>query len=283
MFKKLFQKSFSQVTLSSAALLSFLLLGCAGGDKLQSRTEQCQADFKESKKLMLGEDYFDAREALHDLLANCTGTGFMEEGQFLLAESYFLGEEWIEAYSEYNIFINHYPSSPQAPLATYKKGLSAWSHDYVPGRDETYTNDAVKAFDEFVKVFPEHIKKDSAVFYLNQLSERLADREMATAILYLKMREPQATAIYLQQFIKNFPDSERYGEALALLVESYTRLDQFEQADTYLSEMDSKLKGQPLANRINGLREELKEKRENHMLLIEEERADKLKKMEERR
>lgn len=283
MFKNLFQKSFSRGILSSGALLSFLLLGCAGDDKLQSRTEQCQADFKESKKLMLDEDYFDAREALHGLLANCTGTGFMEEGQFLLAESYFLGEEWIEAYSEYNIFINHYPSSPQAPLATYKKGLSAWSHDYVPGRDETYTNDAIKAFDEFVKVFPEHIKKDSAVFYLNQLSERLADREMATAILYLKMKEPQATAIYLQQFIKNFPDSERYGEALALLVESYTRLDQFEQADTYLSEMDSKLKGQPLANRIPVLREELKEKRENHMVLIEEERAEKLKKMEERR
>jgi len=261
--------------------LAFTLSSCSSSEQLLSRTEQCKIDFKEAFDLLKDEDYFDAREKLHTILGNCTGTGFMEDAQYLLAEAHFSSEEWIEAYSEYNLFINHYPSSPKAPLASYRKGLAAWSQDYVPGRDETYTNDAIKAFNSFVKIYPEHAKIDSAKFYLSDLSERLADREMATAILYLKMKEPQATAIYLQEFITNFPSSKRYGEALALLVESYTRLEQFEQAENYLAMMGEKLDKKVYGSQMRDLKEDLEDSRKDYQEALETKRLEKLKRMKE--
>lgn len=271
------------------ALVSLFLGACSSSDKVLSRTEQCKLDMKQAKELMADEDYFDAREHLNATLANCTGTGFMEDAQYLLAESYFLAEEWVEAYGEYNIFINHYPSSPQAPMAYYRKGLAAWSTDYVPGRDESYTNDAIKAFQEFARIYPQNAKMDSAQYYLQDLSERLADRELATSILYLKMREPQATAIYLQDFLKKFPESKNIPKALALLVESYTRLDQFEQADKYLAQMNEKLtalaehpkKAKEYQSKIAELKSDLDDRKAEFQEELEEARQKKLKRKEQ--
>lgn len=261
-------------------LLGFTLTlsSCSSAEKVLSRTEQCKQDYNEARQLINDEDYFDARENLNSILANCSGTGFMEEAQFQLAESHFLADEWIEAYGEYNIFLNHYPSSPSAPLAFYRKGLSAWSHDYVPGRDEAYTQDALDAFDEFLRVYPQNPKADSANYYVQNLRERLAKREMATAILYLKMREPQATAIYLQDFLKTFPDSKLYPQALALLVESYTRLDQFEQAQEYLTLMSQKLDAAQYQSQIASLNEDLMERKLEYNSDLEDARKQKLKK-----
>lgn len=265
------------IALSLIAFLSGAMTSCSSKDKLLSRTEQCQADMTESKSLLADEDYQDARINLNAVLANCTGTGFMEDAQYHLAESYFQAEEWIDAYGEYNIFLNQYPSSPSAPMAFYKKGLSAWSQEYVPGRDETYTNDAIKAFNEFIRVYPENAKVDSAQYYMSDLIERLADRELATAVLYLKMREPQATAIYLQQFLKDFPNSSKKPKAYALLVESYTRLDQFQEAEKYLHTMRETLDKEKYADQIAELASDLKEKQEDYQEELEDSRIEKLK------
>lgn len=162
-------------------------------------------------------------------------------------------------------------------MAFYKKGLSAWSQEYVPGRDETYTNDAIKAFNEFIRVYPENAKVDSAQYYMNDLVERLADRELATAVLYLKMREPQATAIYLQQFLKDFPNSAKKPKAYALLVESYTRLDQFQEAEKYLHTMRETLDKEKYAEQIAELASDLKEKQEDYQEELEDSRIEKLK------
>ena len=50
----------------------------------------------------------------------------------------------------------------------------------------------------------------------------------------MRMDKPQATVIYLKEFLDNYPKSKRRKESLFMISEAYTKLDQFEAARSYL-------------------------------------------------
>ena len=226
----------------------FLLTTCAlvfwncssSGEKKVSRVEQCKAIFSDADELMKEQSYFSAREPLLEVQNTCSGTGFMEKSQWLLAQSYFLSEEWMEARAEYSLFLEQYPSSPHSPLSSYKKAVSAYNVEYVPGRDNSFTQKAIRDFDAFLSNFPENVKIDSAKIFKKELLERLADQQLAIAVLYSRMSEPQASAIYLKEMLATYPNSRKTFDALVLLCEMYIRLDQFEQAQEFITQLQNR-------------------------------------------
>lgn len=158
----------------------------------------------------------------------------MEQTQFLLAESYFNLEEWLEARGEYGSFANNFPSSPFVETAEFRKAVSAFNIEYNIDRDETNTTLAMRDFEKFASNYPESPLTDSVNHYLNLLLERRAERDYRVGKLYHKLGHPQSTAIYMKEFLDLYPKSKRRPEALVLLVQSYAELDQFETARFYL-------------------------------------------------
>jgi outer membrane protein assembly factor BamD len=210
------------------------------GEKKLSRVEQCKAIFSDADELMQEQSYYSAREPLLEVQNTCSGTGFMETSQLLLAQSYFLSEEWMEARAEYALFVEQYPSSPHSPLSSYNKAVSAYNVDYVPGRDNSFTQKALRDFDAFLSNYPENVKNDSAKIFKKELLERLAEEQLAIAVLYSRMSEPQASAIYLKEMLNTYPNSRKIFDALVLLCEMYIRLDQFEQAQEFITQLQNR-------------------------------------------
>ncbi|MBQ2594744.1 MAG: hypothetical protein II567_15880, partial [Candidatus Riflebacteria bacterium] len=60
-------------------------------------TEWCRIRFEGAEELFKKEKYGRATDRLEEILSTCAGTGYMEQAQFLMAESYFNMEDWIEA------------------------------------------------------------------------------------------------------------------------------------------------------------------------------------------
>ncbi|MDD7297872.1 Beta-barrel assembly machine subunit BamD [Fibrobacter intestinalis] len=215
------------------AIFAFLFSACApegGGD----RTQMCKNRFDSADKDFKAGRYGRVKEPLEEILNLCIGTGYMEQTQFLLAESYFNLEEWLEARGEYGSFINNFPSSPFIETAEFRKAVSSFNIEYNIDRDETNTTLAMKDFEKFISNYPESPLLDSVNHYMLLLLERRAERDFRTARLYRKLGHPQSTVIYMKEFLDLFPQSKRRPEALYLLVESYAELDQFESARYYL-------------------------------------------------
>ena len=92
----------------------------------------------------------------------------------------------------------------------------------------------MKDFERYLDDYPETPLRDSVNYYYEQLVERLAEKEFQTARLYMRMDKPQATVIYLKEFLDNYPKSKRRQESLFMITEAYTKLDQFDAARSYL-------------------------------------------------
>ncbi len=226
------KKVFSPILCLTLGILTFS--ACAPSEGGGDRTQMCKNRFDAADKEFKEGHYGRVKAPLEEILNLCIGTGYMEQTQFLLAESYFNLEEWLEARGEYGSFVNNFPSSPFNETAEFRKAVAAFNIEYNIDRDETNTTLAMRDFEKFISNHPESPLIDSVNHYLNLLLERKAERDFRTARLYHKLGHPQSSAIYMKEFLDLYPKSKRRPEALSLLVKSYAELDQFESARYYL-------------------------------------------------
>jgi len=223
-------------------ILSILIIlvqtfSCSSNKYSGSITEKCKAEYSAAETKYKAGKYWSAKDDLNEILQNCTGTGVMEEAHFMLAEVHFRLEEWAEAREEYGSFVNFFPGSPFTETAAYRKAVSAYNLSYKDSRDQSNTTFAIRDFNRFGSDYPNSGLLDSAVMYLDSLSNRVAENDFKIARLYSKMGEPGAAAIYLKEFLDDFPKSPRQKEAIVLLISSYIDMKEFSAAKFYLERL----------------------------------------------
>jgi len=210
---------------------------CSSNTHSGSTTERCKAQFNAAEAKYKAGKYWRVKDDLNEILQNCTGTGVMEETHFMLAETHFHLEEWIEAREEYGSFVNFFPGSPYSETAAYRKAVSAYNLSYKDSRDQSNTSFAIRDFNRFGADFPNSVLLDSAFMYLDSLNNRVAENDFQIARLYSRMREPGAAAIYLKEFLDEFPKSPRQKEVIVLLISSYIDMKEFSAAKFYLERL----------------------------------------------
>ena len=212
------------------------MMGCSTtSTSKMTHTDWCQKRYNEAEELYKAKKYGRSIEKLEGILSTCAGSGYMEQAQFLLAESHFNLEQWIEARGEYGSFIVNFPGSPFAETAEYRKAISSFNMDYKIDRDESNTTTAMKDFERYLANHPSTPLRDSVNYYYNLLVDRVAEKEFQTGRLYLRMEKPQAAVIYFKEFLETYPNAKRRQETLFLISDAYTDLDQFESARQYLA------------------------------------------------
>ena len=210
--------------------------GCASSDGAKkTHTQFCKEKFDKAEELY-------KKDKLEEIMSYCAGTGYLEQTSFLLAESYFNLEEWIDARGEYGSFITNFPGSPFVETAEFKKAISSFNMEFRVSRDEANTTIAMKDFERYLSNHPDTPLRDSINYYYALLVERLAEKEFQTARLYLRMDKPQAAVIYFKEFLETYQQSKRRKESLFLISQAYTDLDQFETAREYLTLAKQELK-----------------------------------------
>lgn len=215
---------------------AFLISSCATGThEKMTHTQWCGTRYAKAEELFKAGKYGRTIEKLEDILSTCAGTGYMEQAQFLIAESHFNMEDWIEARGEYGSFIVNFPGSPFIETAEFRKAISSFNMEFRVSRDEANTTVAMKDFERYLSNHPDTPLRDSVNYYYGLLVDRLAEKEFQTARLYLRMEKPQAAVIYFKEFLETYPYAKRRPEALIMISQSYNDLDQFETAKLYLN------------------------------------------------
>jgi len=212
-------------------------LSCSSNTYTGSITEKCKAQYKAAEVKYKAGKYWNVKDDLNEILQNCSGTGVMEETHFLLAEAHFRLEEWMEAREEYGSFVNFFPGSPYAETAAYRKSVAAYNLSYKDSRDQSNTSFAIRDFNRFGSDYPNSALLDSAVMYLDSLNNRVAENDFQIARLYSRMGEPGAAAIYLKEFLDEFPKSPRQKEVIVMLISSYIDMKEFAAAKFYLERL----------------------------------------------
>ena len=212
------------------------MTGCSStSNEKMTHTDWCKKRYENAEELYKAKKYGRTVEKLEEILSTCAGSGYMEQAQFLIAESHFNLEQWIEARGEYGSFIVNFPGSPFAETAEFRKAVSSYNMEYKIDRDESNTTTAMKDFERYLANHPSTPLRDSVNYYYNNLVDRVAEKEFQTGRLYLRMEKPQAAVIYFKEFMETYPKAKRRSEVLFLISDAYTDLDQFESARQYLA------------------------------------------------
>ncbi|HQF56351.1 MAG TPA: outer membrane protein assembly factor BamD [Fibrobacteria bacterium] len=217
-----------------AASLGLAALALASCSSIKPAAEApdkvCRAKFDAGKKSFEKGRDPEAQEKLRDISVNCAAYDYAEEAQYMLGESHYRTEQWMEAQTEFQILVDHWERSKHLDEARWKIVHSAYQQAPSWDRDPALIESALMKAEEFLADYSTGEQADSARDLREDLIGRLADRRYETARLYLKMDEPQAATIYYQLLLKEFPQSKRVPVARMEMAKAYAMLDQFERA-----------------------------------------------------
>jgi outer membrane protein assembly factor BamD len=168
-------------------------------------------------------DYLAAVDGLDYFTLNYSGSALVDSAQFLLAESHAKLKEYLLAAEAYNELARRFTRSPLVPEAMYQAGVCYYKLSPKYTLDQEYTNKAIDALQAFIDYYPTYTTRTKdAQRVIGDCRDKLAHKEFASGVIYLKMKDYQAAAIYFQTVIDKYYDTQWAAESSFRLGEAYS-------------------------------------------------------------
>jgi outer membrane protein assembly factor BamD len=146
------------------------------------------------------------------------------KAQLMAAYSLYQSEKFTDAILALDRFIQLHPSNPDAAYAYYLKALCYYEQISDVGRDQRFTQQALKALDEVVRRFPDSEYARDARLKIDLTHDHLAGKEMDIGRFYLRQRHYLAAINRFRVVIDQYQTTSHVPEALHRLAESYKAL-----------------------------------------------------------
>ena len=213
--------------LSAALAVSFLYLtACGGSEKVadayvERPVEELYnnaVDAAVAGRFRAAAPLFDEVERQHPYSVWAT------QAQLMAAYALYQSNQYTDAISSLERFIQLNPSHPNVDYAYFLKGISYYEQIIDIGRDQNTTFEAMKAFDEVIKRFPDSKYARDARLKIDLARNHLAGKEMEIGRYYLRQGESLAAINRFKAVVERFDTTEQVPEALHRLTEAYISL-----------------------------------------------------------
>lgn len=227
-----------------------LILGLSGcqtiggwfGGEREKPTETLPVEemYAVGKRSMEGRNYNRSAQYFQRLVARFPYGPYSEQAQLELAYVLYKQGKNEEATSAINRFIRTYPTHRHIDYAYYLKALINFdqgratlmrlARQDMSKRDLGATTQSLADFGEVIRRYPNSRYAPDARQRMIYLRNQLARYEVGVGVYYLQRDAYVAAANRGKYTLQTYPQSEYEGDALALMVASYTALGQDELA-----------------------------------------------------
>ena len=208
--------------------------------------------FKKAKILLDKKKYLRAQEEFNDLVIRGTHSDLGDDSQFYLAESYFLNKEYLLAVAEYDRLIRRMGFSPYVEKSRWRVCQSYVKESPKYYKDQTNTQKALSKLQEFIDDYPNSEFKEEANTQISDLRNKLAYKEYATGILYIKMEEYQSAIISFESLIDNYYDTEVLEKGHVGIIRCYSLMNKLDKAESYYNDHSSEIINNDLKETAQG-------------------------------
>jgi outer membrane protein assembly factor BamD len=228
----------SRPLLPALAICLSLLAGCGGG---QNAAEQ-QAAAAAAADKPVDELYNAAQDLLNDGNPRDAAKAFEEvdrqhpysqwatRAQMMTAFAYYEANQYDEAVTAAQRFIELHPGHKDVPYAYYLVGLSQYEQISDVGRDQEMTRKAMESFQELIRRFPESDYARDARLKVDLANDHIAGKEMEIGRYYQSRRQWLAAVNRFRTVAEKHQTTTHVPEALHRLVECYLGLGLPEEA-----------------------------------------------------
>jgi outer membrane protein assembly factor BamD len=207
-----------------AAGIALLLLLCACSEKLSKQTGLTDANLlARGERNFALKKYGPAIEAFQLLLERFPTSPLAARAQLRLAEARMENKDDVEAEVAFDDFLRLYPASDNVPYALFRKGELLARQVGDPARDQTKTQDAVKAFTLLLENDPKGPYAARAAERIRELRARLAAHEERVVSYYLRRKQFESAESRARRAVAEYPDTKETPRLMALLADALDR------------------------------------------------------------
>ncbi len=229
--------------LLAIVLIVLLSTGCGRWFKKDEPLESLPVEqmYAEAKRSLENGNYGRAQRYYQRLVARFPYGAYTEQAQLEMAYTQYKDGKGEEAQSTINRFIRTYPAHRNIAYAYYLKALINFERENAfldriaridtTLRDQSALEQSFNDFADLIRRFPDTPYAVDARQRMVHLRNLMAQREIGVGTYYLRRGAYIAAAKRGEYVLEHYPQSGSQGDALALLVESYSRLGQDKLAD----------------------------------------------------
>jgi outer membrane protein assembly factor BamD len=166
------------------------------------------------------KDYYRASVLFEQILPIVRGLPEGEKVQFYLAYCQYHDKLYLLASEQFKTFYETYGRSQMAEEARYMYAYSLYASSPTWNLDQSSSEDAMGAMQEYLNRYPNSKFRDQAVDVITTTQQKLEKKGFENARQYHKMRQYKAAVVALTAFQQNFPDSKYLEDAKYLIIDS---------------------------------------------------------------
>ncbi len=250
-----------QMSLRLIALVGLLLIsGCSSlpffGDDADPATPSASEEdttteqelYRTAQQGLRSGNYDEAIKRLQLLESRFPFGRYGEQAQLETIYAHFMAFDADQARTAADRFIRLHPQHPKVDYAYYIKGLAAYNKDRglldrllptsLAKRDPGAARESFEDFSELIRRHPDSPYAADARQRMLFLRNVLAQSEVEVARYYVRRGALIAAANRGRYVAENYPQTPATADALAIMVEAYTRLGQADLANDALRVLD---------------------------------------------
>ena len=210
---------------AAAMLASLLLLSACGTTEDEPYVERPVNElYNQAMDDLEAGDNKKAAKLFDEVERQHPYSSWATKAQLLAAYAHYRANEYDEAVSALDRYIELHPASPDVRYAYYLKGLSYYERISDIHRDQEMSEQARRVFEELVNRYPDSEYARDARLKIDLCDDHLAGKEMVVGRYYLQRGYYLAAINRFKTVIDKFQTTTHVPEALLRLTESYTAL-----------------------------------------------------------
>jgi outer membrane protein assembly factor BamD len=207
------------VWLGAAALLS-MLAACGGDENKGAYIEKPVDDlYNQAMDQMVEKRYGDAAKTFESVESQHPYSLWATKSQLMSAYAYYQDSDYGQAIIEADRFIALHPGNRDVAYAYYLKAICYYVQILDVGRDQKTTEQALKAFEDVIRRFPDSSYARDAKLKLDFIRDHLAGKEMEIGRYYLKQGQYLAAMNRFKRVVDDYQTTTHVPEALERLIE----------------------------------------------------------------
>lgn len=217
-------------------MISFLNLSCSASKKDMSGT--FLERYEKGIELYDNEKYYKAIDHFTFVVYNAPGSDNADNAQFKLAHCHYHLKEYLVAIDEFQRLMLRWPASELVEEADFMIGESYNMLSPVYQRDQTYTYEAIRQYQDFIQTYPYSKHRKTAEQRIQDLRMKLAQKVYDAGKLYMVLREWNSAVITFEEILNNYYDTSLYHPVLLELAECYKKMGNQEKMMEYYGQID---------------------------------------------
>ena len=215
------------IILACAALL---VSSCASEFNSVYKYGDTDYKYEYAKEAFACGKFQQASSLLEELVTIKKGSDEAQECLYMLGMAQYGNQDFDAASETFRKYTSSYPRGTYAELAYFYVGQSLYQSAPEPRLDQSPTNGAITAYQQFIDLFPESELRPQAQSRLYELHDKLVQKEYLAAKLYYDLGTYTLNSIYggnnyeacvvtAQNALKDYPyASANLRESLSILV-----------------------------------------------------------------